>query len=173
MARIFAFFLLLLAITPAFAATARPPELEGYIKATAPYGQGSLHKMVFHVYDSSLWTDAENFSANSTYALVIRYNMNFSISELVDRSITEMERSGKMTDEEKTAYTRELTARFHAVKPGDRITALYVKGKGGYFFYNGSAQGGVMPAAHAKRFLDIWLGSNTSEPALRKQLLGQ
>lgn len=171
MARLFALVLMLLAATPVFAAMSRPPELEGKISASAPYGEGQLHKLMFHVYDSSLWTDAETFSTDKTYALVIRYNMNFSVKELVDRSITEMERSGKLSDDEKKTYAAELTARFHAVKPGDRITALFVKGKGGYFFYNGGAQGGVMPAAHAKRFLDIWLGPNTSEPALRKQLL--
>ena len=162
---------MLFVAAPAFAAMNRPPELEGKISSTVSYGEGQLHKLMFHVYDSSLWTDAENFSPDKTYALVIRYNMNFSVKELVDRSLTEMERSGKLSDDEKKTYRAELTARFHAVKPGDRITALFVKGKGGYFFYNGRPQGEVMSASHAKRFLDIWLGPNTSEPALRKQLL--
>ncbi len=171
MMRLFAVLMLLLTSSPAFAAMARPPELDGKIAASAPYGEGELHKLMFHVYDSSLWTDAKDFSADSTYALVIRYNMNFSVKELVDRSITEMERAGKLSDDEKETYASELTSRFHAVKPGDRITALFVKGKGGYFFYNGKMQGSVMASAHAKRFLDIWLGSHTSEPALRKQLL--
>ncbi|MDE1153023.1 MAG: chalcone isomerase family protein [Micavibrio sp.] len=164
--------LMLLAALPAFAADApKPAELKGHIAAAAPYGSGSLSKLFLHVYDSSLWTDAAPWSADKPYALVIRYDMNFKVKELTDRSISEMERSGKMTDAEKAQYRQDLSTRFHDVKPGDTITALYEPKKGGSFYYNGKIQGDVMDATRAKRFLMIWLGPETSEPALRRQLL--
>ena len=172
------FLLVLLLMTslslPALAASpARPPELEGKIAATAPYGAGSFSKMLLHVYDAALWTDAKTWSADTTYALEIRYAMNFSTSSLVDRSISEMERSGKMSADEKSLYYKDLAARFHDVKSGDIITALYVPKKGGYFYYNGKPQGTVMDAARMQRFLGIWLGAQTSEPELRAKLLAK
>jgi len=166
----FALFLQLTALACADT-PAKPPELKGHIAATAPYGSGSLRKMFLHIYDSSLWTDAATWSPDKPYALVIRYDMHFRVDELAGRSIDEMERAGKMTAAEKKQFRDDLSARFHEVKPGDTITALYDPKKGGTFYYNGKQQGGVLDAARMKRFLMIWLSSETSEPALRKQLL--
>ena len=161
-------------VPPALAGTAgmeKPAEVAAYVKSPTPYGQGALHKMFLHVYDSSLWTDAKPWSINKTFALVIRYDMNFSVKELVDRSIGEMERTGKMPDAEKAQFQKELTARFHAVRPGDVITAVYSPKKGGIFYYNGKQMAGAMDGGRAQKFLNIWLGPETSEAGLRKDLL--
>jgi len=164
--------LLVLLAPPALAAGfTKPPELSGKISAEAPYGTASLSKLLLHVYDIALWTDAKSWSPDAPYALEIRYNMHFTVAELVDRSISEMERSGKLSAAEKEKFRQSLTARFAEVHPGDIITALYQPKTGGSFYYNGRRQGGTMPAADMQRFLSIWLGPNTSEPEVRAKLL--
>lgn len=151
----------------------KPPELNGKISSAAPLGTASLNKMFLHVYDIALWTDKAGLPQDAPYAIEIRYDMHFTVPELVDRSISEMERSGKMTPEEKEKFRKALTARFAEVHPGDVITALYQPKTGGSFYYNGKRQGGTMPAADMQRFLAIWIGPDTSEPAVRDKLLGR
>lgn len=153
------------------AAMSKPPEVSAYVKAPSPYGQGTLHKLFMKVYESSLWTDARKWSMNSTFALCIRYEMNFSTKELVKRTFEEMEREAPVPQEEKQTYGAKLAQLFHDVHPGDVITAVFVPKKGAVFYYNGKEQGVLSDIAFAKRFFNIWLGPTTSEPKLRDLLL--
>ena len=149
----------------------KPPEVNTYVKAGMPYGQGTLHKLFMKIYETSLWTDARQWSMNSTFALCIRYEMNFSTKELVKRTFEEMERAGPVAKEERQTYGTQLAQLFHDVHPGDVITAVFVPKKGAVFYYNGQKRGVLADIAFAKRFFNIWLGPATSEPALRNRLL--
>jgi hypothetical protein len=168
---------LMLLAAPAFAGDKpvmqKPHEIAPYIRTSEAYGQGTLHKLFMKVYDTSLWTDAKDWSMKETFALCIRYNMNFKVKELVDRSITEMERTGKLSDDEKASYRKQLTAGFHDVHPGDVISAVYQPKKGVTFFYDGKKNGTGLGAALSERFMNIWLGPDTSEPALRRELIAR
>ena len=169
---LFALLLTFLSL-PAFAAAApgKPPEVNTYVKAEAPYGQGTLHKLFMKIYESSLWTDARNWSMNSTFALCIRYEMNFTTKELVDRTFDEMKREGPVSAEERQTYGAKLAQLYHDVHPGDIITAVFLPKKGAVFYYNGKEQGTLANVAFAKRFFNIWLGPTSSEPALRDSLI--
>jgi hypothetical protein len=151
----------------------KPPEVNNYVKAGMPYGHATLHKLFMKIYETSLWTDARRWSMNSTFALCIRYEMNFSAKALVKRTFEEMERAGPVSKEEKQAYGAKLAQLFHDVHPGDVITAVFVPKKGAVFYYNGQKRGVLADIAFAKRFFNIWLGPYTSEPALRDRLLAE
>lgn len=156
---------------PAFAAD-KPAELAGIIQREAPLGKGSLHKLLFHVYDASLWGDSEAWSYATPSALTLTYRMNFSSDEIIDRSIDEMQAIAPLAPETEKTYRAALAASIPNVAEGDRITAFYnAKGKLS-FYHNGTLTHAVKNAAFAKAFLDIWLSAKTSEPSLRKKLLG-
>ena len=156
---------------PAFAAPAKPAEVSTYVKAEAPYGQGTLKKLFMKVYESQLWTDARSWSMNSTFALSIRYAMNFSTKELVDRTFDEMKREGPVSAQDRQTYGAKLSQLYHDVHPGDVITAVFLPKKGAVFYYNGKEQGTLPNVAFAKRFFNIWLGPTSSEPELRDRLI--
>ena len=56
---------------------------------------------------------------------------------------------------------------------GDRITGLNLPQTGVRYYYNGKLLGEIRDREFAKAFFGIWLDPRTSEPALRKQLLGE
>ncbi len=149
----------------------KPPEVAAYVKSDAPYGAGTLKKFFMRVYDIALWTDAKRWSMGSAFALTIRYNMNFTVKELVDRTFVELQRQGPLSPEDKQGYYAKLTALYHDVHPGDIISAVYVPKKGAIFYYDGQKRGTLVNTEFAQRFFNIWLGHATSEPALRERLL--
>ncbi len=164
---------LFLLVSPAFADTGtKPAELANVIKASAPIGQGAMTKLWFKGYDAALWTDAKEWSMDATYALSLTYGMRFSSEDLVERSIEEIERAHKLTDNERSDYSKQLAVLFPAVQKNDVITALSVPKRGVTFFHNGKQTGVITDPVFAKRFMGIWLAPETSAPELRQALLG-
>jgi hypothetical protein len=164
--------LLLLCSAPALAAE-KPPEIASVIHASQPYGEGTYSWMMIKAYDAILWTDAETWSMQSPFALVLHYRMHFTSKQLADRSIDEMRHIQPLSDAEAADYRAQLTRLFPDVKDGDAITALYIPHQGAQMFYNGKATGRITDDAFAQRFLNIWLSEKTSAPDLRKQLVGR
>lgn len=161
-------------ILPAMAAakTDKPAEIGAVIHAEAPLGSASVSRLWLKAYEATLWIDKAPWSMEQPFALTIDYLMEFDVKSLVDRSIEEIHRIPDAAEAPFSDYARELSAVFRPVKDGDRITALYIPNKGAFFFYNGTQTGVITSPELAARFFAIWLGPNTSEPAMRKALLG-
>ena len=66
----------------------------------------------------------------------------------------------------------EMNSIFPDVKNGTVLTAIFIPGKDTEFFENNRSIGAIKGDNFLRRFSDIWLGEKTSEPALRKKLLG-
>jgi hypothetical protein len=164
---------LLIVLLPAIGfAYDKPAEIKDKIMAEKSYGEGTLHFMLLHVYDTSLWTDAKTFSYEQPFALSITYRMNFSKEELTERSLEEIKHAHHLPDETLAKYKKIFLEIYPNVKKGDRITAVYNSTKQVEIFYNGALYGTVADKAFAAPFFDIWLGEKTSELALRNKLLG-
>ncbi|PTT81916.1 hypothetical protein DBR42_17410 [Pelomonas sp. HMWF004] len=58
------------------------------------------------------------------------------------------------------------------MKAGDRISGSLEPGAAAQFHLNGQPRRRIADAAFAKLFFGIWLSPQTSEPAMREQLLG-
>jgi len=166
-------FALLLALLPVTAFADAPPEIAPYIKAEKPYGAAKLTKLVFHVYDATLWTDAASWTMGKSFALTLRYGMNFDGDDLAARSIDEMEGQEKLDKPTAASWRARLNKLFPDVKKGDRITAVYLPGKETRIYHNGKYRGSVAGALFARRFIDIWMSPRTSEPALRQNLIAK
>ncbi len=161
---------LALAMTALFSSGvfAKPPEIEKAITAEAAYGKGALTRLIFHAYDAELWTDTKPWSYDAPFALTLTYRMNFTSEELVEKTLEELAR----IHGDKSRYRDELYQAFPEVKEGDRITALFLPEKGVRFYYNGQKTSMIPSPAFARKFFDIWLSDQTSEPRLRRKLLG-
>ena len=61
---------------------------------------------------------------------------------------------------------------FPDVRKGDRLLGLQRPGEAAVFWLNGRLRGEIRDAEFARRFFGIWLSPQTSEPALRRALLG-
>jgi hypothetical protein len=60
---------------------------------------------------------------------------------------------------------------FPDVDKGDSLTGIYTTSKESIFYLNDKEIGRIRDPGFGKVFFNIWLGKDTSEPALREKLL--
>lgn len=166
--------LLTLAAT-AQAAPPLPPEVATSLPDAALQGQGTMRYFGLTVYDARLWADArfaaERYPAHA-FALELRYARALSGAAIVRRSVAEMRRIDRVDDAQALTWNDALLAAIPDVAAGDRLTGLHVPGEATRFFHNGRPTSTVAGPEFARAFFGIWLAANTSEPGLRRQLIG-
>jgi len=153
-------------------ATASHPALPEGIAS----GPATLRVLGIQVYNARLWAPAPFNPAqwdDAPVVLELEYLRNFSGVAIADRSIVEMRRVGMFTDEQASRWTDQLRRVFPDVKSGDRIAGVHHPGRGVSFLFNDRVIGEISDAEFARLFFAIWLGPNTSEPGMRRQLLAQ
>ncbi|WP_457418620.1 chalcone isomerase family protein [Roseateles sp. P5_E7] len=146
------------------------PELTGLMRR----GQARFRFLGLHVYDIRLWSAAPITAANwqeQPLTLEIEYARSLDGAEIAKRSLKEMRRQATVSDAQAQAWLAEMQAAFPDVKAGDRISGSHEPGVAVQFFVNGQPRRRVADATFARLFLGIWLSPQTSEPALREQLL--
>ena len=167
--------LLLAAAWVPVAAHATPVAWEALVPQARLQGTARLTWLGLHVYDARLWV-APGFAAaqpqRHAFALELTYARAFRGRDIAARSLSEMRRAGEIEREVAARWEAELAALLPDVKPGDRITGVHRSGRGASFFVNDHHAGEIADARFAERFFAIWLGSHTSEPAMRIHLLG-
>lgn len=150
------------------------PELRAALPEAQRAGATRLSFWGFEIYDASLWVlpgfRPEAWERGS-FALELHYLRGFKGEHIAARSLDEMRRSGPLSPAQAGAWLRTMQGIFPDVKKGDRIVGIYQPGVGARFFHNGAPRGTVRDAQFAQRFFAIWLGQNSSEPAMREALL--
>jgi len=157
------------------ASVAVPAEVAAALPGARMQGSARLRFLGLSVYEARLWSGPTSVSedwADAPLALEIEYARTLKGSAIAERSLVEMRRQGEI---DATAGQRWLTTMaqlFPDVRQGDRLTAVNRPGVGLALFANGQPRGAVDEPAFARRFFGIWLAHQTSEPALRRALLG-
>lgn len=163
------------ALAPALA-DAEPPPLPSVLAAQFPQlkvrGNGLLTWYGIRIYRATLWTQGGELDLNAPYVLQLQYLRSLEGEALATRSIEEMKGQGVGNDALYALWLAQMRKAFPNVKANDRIAGLHLPGTGARFYFNGSLTHEIKDAAFAKAFFDIWLGPKTSQPGLRKQLLG-
>lgn len=166
----------LLAIAPALhAQVVAPAEIAAELPGARLLGRGRLSFLGLHVYDARLWAGAEFEAeryAQHPLGLELEYARTLFGSKIAERSLDEMKRSGPIPPALAQRWLEQMTRTFPDVVQGDRITGVQRPAQSARFFLNGALRGELQDAEFAARFFGIWLGPQTSEPALRRALLG-
>jgi hypothetical protein len=157
------------------AQTGVPAEVAGELPGAKLRGSGRLTFMTLHVYDARLWT-GEGFSAeraeSAPLAIELEYARTLYGRLIAERSLDEMKREPGTTDEQGERWLAAMKQLFPDVAKGDRLTGVHRPGELARFFFNGQLRGELRDAEFARRFFGIWLSERTSEPRLRRSLLG-
>ncbi len=134
------------------------------------------------IYEASLFTipsatdelksAGPNQVFHQPFALHIHYARSISLAQLAERSIQEMEGLGLVPKSSREQWLAHLFKSFRAVNAGDRITGVFRPNRGASFYLNGALVHEVADPAFAEAFFRIWLDPKTSEPDLRRALLG-
>lgn len=153
-----------------------PAEVAVALPMARLQGSGTLRYFGLAIYEARLWA-APDFAPGRydahTFALELRYARKLDGAAIAERSITEMRRVGTIDPTQARTWLEQLTQAFPDVKPGDRLTG--VRGPGGVtrFYSNGQPTSSIADPEFGRLFFGIWLSGNTSEPALRRELIGQ
>jgi hypothetical protein len=83
-----------------------------------------------------------------------------------------MRRVGPFDDSRADAWQAAMTRAFPDVAPGDRLTGVHAPGEATRFFHNGRPTSALADPAFGPLFFGIWLAATTSEPGLRRRLIG-
>ena len=156
-------------------APAVPPEVAAALPGASLQGSGRLRFIGLAVYDARLWRGAAPVGADwmaAPLALELVYARSLVGKLIAERSIKEMRRQRDLSDDEAGRWLSAMTQLFPDVKEGDRLTGFVVPGLGARFAFNGEVKGDVRDPEFARLFFGIWLSEKTSEPALRRALLG-
>lgn len=167
-----------LAVAPgrarAAAAEPLPSEVASPLPAARLWGGASFRFFGLRIYDVRLWTPsgfvAEQYPLHP-FALELRYARHFTGVDIANRSLTEMRRIEPFDAAQGQRWLTAMVDAFPDVNDGDRLTGLNQPGQAAQFFHNGQPTRAIAGAAFARRFFGIWLAPETSEPALRRQLL--
>ena len=139
-------------------------------------GQGQMRFLGFEVYDARLWTrpgfQAEDYAAHPL-ALELSYHRAFSAEAIAKRSIEEMRRVGRFSEDQAQRWQQALQAALPDVKPGDTLTGLYQPDGPAVFRMGHRVVGEVADPEFARLFFGIWLSPQTSEPGLRQALIAR
>jgi hypothetical protein len=161
-----------------------------YIDNPVVIGESRFKVMFFKVYDAKLAVSkllsnkqqnneqAQNegtykeWKQDTPFALSLTYLRDFEGEDIASRSVDEMRDIG-YTDEVLLAkWFEQMRSVFPNVKEGENITGVFDKNKHTHFYHEGKLIGSIDDKMFGESFFGIWLNEKTSEPKMRKQLLG-
>ena len=136
-------------------------------------GEGSYSWLFINVYDAALFAPAGDDIYNKEFRLDLKYKRAFDGEDIAKQSEKEMLSAGVDKSLIKKWQSR-MRAVFPNVKKGDVISAKFKPNVGVSFKLNRVKDlGSFNDVEFSKHFLNIWLGEKTSDPKLRRKLLGR
>ncbi len=135
-------------------------------------GSGTLSYAFWDVYEATLYAPGGTWRPDQPFALKLHYLRSIDGEDIADRSAHEIRQQG-FTDEVRLAgWYSQMKTIFPNVTNGTRLTGIYTPGSPTRFYHGNKNIGQIQDAGFAEKFFNIWLAENTSEPGLRRKLLG-
>ena len=136
-------------------------------------GEGSLKVFLGPVYDVRLLSDDKKFSWDNDLVLEFDYQRALKKNTVVEASVKEMRRQKGVTEKQLSKWQTYLERGIQPVQKATKAS-LYWTAEGRItFYYDGAKPVTIEDADFARAFMNIWLGPETSEPELRRTLLGK
>ncbi|ASJ73782.1 chalcone isomerase family protein [Granulosicoccus antarcticus] len=134
-------------------------------------GSSDMSWMVFKLYNITLLTDNGSYSPKVLpQALEISYYRNIDKEDLVKATDGQWENLG-ISKAQRNEWLPELLSLWPDIKKKDTLRFEVDTSGSNMFLYNGEPIGGIQSPGFSQAFLDIWLSTKTSRPALRKRLI--
>jgi len=132
----------------------------------------------FQLYEARLWVPGAASPGvrpsppEGHFALELQYARDITSQRLVEASIDQMKRFGAIDEKRLSKWKAALEQVFPNVKTGDVIVGVLKPNQGAEFYHQNRLSGRIDDVDFARTFFAIWLDERTSEPELRKRLLG-
>ncbi|MDE1901788.1 MAG: chalcone isomerase family protein [Alphaproteobacteria bacterium] len=138
----------------------------------AVVGHGELNYIFWDIYDATLYAPRGKWNPDKSFALSIEYHCDIDGKEIADRAIAEMRNQGFSNEIKLATWDGQMKSIFPDVKNGTVLSAIYIPGKQTVFYDGDKVIGAIKGDDFGKLFFGIWLSEKTSEPDLRRALLG-
>ena len=141
-------------------------------------GHAKMSVLFFDVYDIELLSKDKNWQPDSyPQALKITYLRDISKEDLL-KATKEQWQHIQLKQPNENLWLKKLDAIWPDIKEGNGLTILVDPYKTSKFYFTSKEHknlliGEISDPGFGPAFLDIWLGENTSEPKLRKRLIGK
>ncbi|MFK8068441.1 MAG: chalcone isomerase family protein [Gammaproteobacteria bacterium] len=135
-------------------------------------GEGRLKYLFWNVYDATLYTPKGIWQDEKPFALKLSYLLELEGEKIADRSIEEIRNQGFKNELILATWHNQMRKIFPDVDKGISITGIYTTQGESIFYRQNEEIGRIRDPEFGKAFFNIWLSEKTSEPELRKQLLG-
>jgi hypothetical protein len=135
-------------------------------------GEGDMSWMFIDIYRATLFTEKGTYQAsNYPQALSITYLKNINKNKLLDA--TKDQWLLQNFDAVKVEHwLKTLSQIWPDIQTNDTLLFYVSENKQGTFYYNERQIGSISDRELSVAFLAIWLSDKTSQPKLRRQLLG-
>lgn len=145
---------------------------EKYIDSPKVVGEAQLKVMFWKIYDAKLAAPNGEWKKDTPFALSLTYLRDFDGEEIASRSVDEMRDIGYKDEMLLAKWFEQMRSVFPNVKEGENITGVMDNQQNTHFYYDGNLIGSIEDQSFGQAFFDIWLNEKTSEPKMRRQLLG-
>ncbi|MCZ4336626.1 chalcone isomerase family protein [Shewanella colwelliana] len=136
-------------------------------------GEGEMTYLFWTLYRAELFvsnSDTASFDAGDR-ALRIEYFKDIDKHALIEATAEQWQHLGyQATDIQR--WMAPLTQIWPDVAPGDVLTLVVADNGLSHFYFGDNLLGVIEQPDFGEAFLSIWLSEKTSEPELRRQLLG-
>ncbi|MCQ8878393.1 chalcone isomerase family protein [Pseudoalteromonas shioyasakiensis] len=134
-------------------------------------GQSRFQYYFWDVYDATLATPSGTYkSAQHPVKLSLTYLRDFAAKDILNATNEQWQHLGKV--ELIGKYDQQLLSLWPDIKEGETLSFVTDAQGHGVFYHQQKKLGGVEAKGFANDFLAIWLSADTSEPTMRKQLIG-
>ncbi|MEZ8720189.1 chalcone isomerase family protein [Vibrio pomeroyi] len=130
-------------------------------------GQGEMSYLFWTLYSAEFYTTP----TNSERALKLEYYRAIDSKDLVDATEDQWNKLG-YSNNNIQRWLKPLYAMWPNVEAGSTLTIRVAEDNVSRFYFDEQPIGVIQDKQFGEAFLAIWLSENTSEPGLRKQLLG-
>lgn len=166
--------LLIVAAAYALSASALAAQMpvQSYVSSPQKVGEARMQYLFWDVYDAALYAPKGEWDWQVPFALQLSYLMDLSGEDIAKRSAEEMRKIGLSDEMKLAAWYSQMKALFPDVKEGERLTGIFRPHDTTIFYYGEKRIGEIRDPEFARWFAGIWLNEKTSQPQLRRQLLG-
>ena len=135
-------------------------------------GEARFKYLFWKIYDSSLFTEDQTYSSiNQALTLNIDYKRNIPKKRIVEATQGQWE---KLNYEQNKIekWSEKIDDIIPEISKNDQL-AFHKDDEGiGAFYYNNELIAKIEDKEFSEAFLSIWLSKNTSQPKLRRKLIG-
>ncbi len=147
-----------------------PQELTEIKQPLVLVGKAKFSVLFWHIYDSALFTYDGKYQEDAAFLFEINYLRDISRDDLIERTVEQWQHLG-VDSIKYQPFLADLANIWPNISKGDQL-AMWTDGQSTAFYFNQAFQGQIADPAFSQLFASIWLSPQTSQPKLRKKLLG-